>query len=314
MSSSSGGSPIKNEPKKKMQGHSESPALTRTTADDSRWFVILLAVVLIGLGTSIYFTISNEYVPVNKRTIFTEGSDIQSILTIEDNMQIPLQKFFDHKKSNIILELYFKDSKTNTLIKDVKLSSNGSSILTLKNDTLEQDKRRAGTYEASLEVGHPLLVKTYSEPYSVEIYYRKGNDTGPLKVEKIPFTWSSSTLDFGKLSYFWIVFLGVLFSRVFTFSQSSDGESKISTHFHKLELLWVPFSAVITLLIFSSFTDKVHPGSDVLTNLALAFGFGFGFDKIFEIWAKSPNRGEHRTTESKSGEGNSSSMDTSGSS
>jgi hypothetical protein len=49
----------------------------------------------------------------------------------------------------------------------------------------------------------------------------------------------------------------------------------------------VPFSAIITLLILSSFTDQVKLTGDIMTNLALAFGFGFGFDKVFQAWPKT---------------------------
>jgi hypothetical protein len=60
--------------------------------------------------------------------------------------------------------------------------------------------------------------------------------------------------------------------------------------FTSSELLWIPFSAVITLLIFSSFREQVKLTQDVIANTALAFGFGFGFDKVFETWKKAPDR------------------------
>lgn len=56
------------------------------------------------------------------------------------------------------------------------------------------------------------------------------------------------------------------------------------------ELIWVPFSAIITLLIFSSFVNQITLTKDIFLNLALAFGFGFGFDKVFEAWQKSPSQ------------------------
>jgi hypothetical protein len=37
-------------------------------------------------------------------------------------------------------------------------------------------------------------------------------------------------------------------------------------------------SAIIALLIFSSFQQQVHPTG----NISLAFAFGFGFDKVLE--------------------------------
>ena len=58
----------------------------------------------------------------------------------------------------------------------------------------------------------------------------------------------------------------------------------------KREYLWIPFSAIITLLIFTSFHEQVKLSSDILLNFALAFGFGFGFDKVFESWQKAPRQ------------------------
>jgi hypothetical protein len=54
------------------------------------------------------------------------------------------------------------------------------------------------------------------------------------------------------------------------------------------EYLWIPFSAIVTLLIFTSFHQQIKLSSDILLNFALAFGFGFGFDKVFESWNKAP--------------------------
>lgn len=88
--------------------------------------------------------------------------------------------------------------------------------------------------------------------YNIDIFYRtNANDTGPLLRMNIKFPWSITTLDFGDLTYFWIIFAGVVLSRVFTFSTSSETgkASKMTNQLKNLELIWVPFSAVITLLI-----------------------------------------------------------------
>ena len=54
------------------------------------------------------------------------------------------------------------------------------------------------------------------------------------------------------------------------------------------ELIWIPFSAIITLLIFASFIDQETLINDVILNLALTIGFGFSFDKVLEAWKKVP--------------------------
>ena len=89
------------------------------------------------------------------------------------------------------------------------------------------------------------------------------------------------------LNTFGSVALGVLASRVFTISKVSLNE--VSINLGVGELIWIPFSAVITLLIFSSFVNQISLSNDVILNLSLAFAFGFGFDKVFESWQKSPS-------------------------
>jgi len=253
-------------------------------------FFFLLIVFITGIILTAYFSIMSEYVPAHQKVIFRNGSDLAVIITIDDDMQIPLQNYFFHKKSLVKTEIYFKNQPI--FMKDVKLASNSTafspSIITVKDANVTNPTSKSRVLVAPVEIGHSLSLKNYSEPYYLDIYYRKGNDTGQLLRESIPFVWSVTTLDFGQPSYFWIVFSGVLLSRVFTFTRNPSTKVSGSIHLTRLELLWVPFSAFITLLIFSSFRNEFHPSQDIITNLALAFGFGFGFDKIFETWSKAP--------------------------
>jgi len=253
-------------------------------------FFFLLIVFISGIILTAYFSVMSEYVPAHQKVIYRNGSDLAVIITIDDDMQIPLQNYFFHKKSLVKTEIYFKNVPM--FMKDVKLASNSTafsaSIITVKDANVTNPTSKSRVLVAPVEIGHSLSLKNYSEPYYLDIYYRKGNDTGQLLRESIPFVWSVTTLDFGQPSYFWIVFFGVLLSRVFTFTRNPSTKVSGSIHLTRLELLWVPFSAFITLLIFSSFRNEFHPSEDIITNLALAFGFGFGFDKIFETWSKAP--------------------------
>jgi len=77
--------------------------------------------------------------------------------------------------------------------------------------------------------------------------------------------------------------MGVLLSRVF---ENITEKGKRGTSYKKLtaaQILWLPLSAIITLLIYTSFTEQISLNADILSNLALSFGFGFGFDKIFTL-------------------------------
>jgi hypothetical protein len=175
-----------------------------------------------------------------------------------------------------------------------------------------------------MRVGHPLFVANYTGNYELKIIYRLGDiqkfaesgsstsdDSFPellgnatdaalsgnvpdeilsdIRVVSIPLQYQVNALDFSKPEYFWIIALGVLASRVFAISKDTLNTASINLRVE--ELIWIPFSAIITLLIFSSFVDQVKLSADVIMNLSLAFGFGFGFDKVFEAWQKSPPRG-----------------------
>lgn len=251
--------------------------------------LVLLALVIsfaIGLIVTAYFTIALEYVPSNYTITPSNGTDMDVLVVRNNDIRVPVRDYFVHQPGTITAQLYFKH--TPLFIKDIKLSANSSQILTVKSDRLDlKSGGGSGIYTANVEIGHPLEVKTFSETYSVDIYYRRDVDAGQVLRQSIPFTWTVETLDFGKPSYFWIIFLGVVASRVF--SLSGSGQNPWSFLQGK-DLLWVPFSAIITLLIFSSFRDQVHLTADLMTNLALAFGFGFGFDKVFETWTKTTTR------------------------
>jgi hypothetical protein len=288
-------------------GSSNKHKRTKPKATNT-WFWILVGVAITGFVISAWITVSNEYVPINKKIIYANNSDIQAIITIDDNIGIPISAYFGHIKSSVSAAFYFP--KVPVYIKDVKLSSDSKSIITVKNGTMHLEnnthlttaylsKAKALKYNGDVEIGHPLQPNNFTEKYKIDIYYRTNKtDGGPLLTMSIPFGWSISTLNFGDPSYFWIIFAGVVLSRVFVFSQTSQSgsSSTVTTHLKKVELIWVPFSAIITLLIFSSFKQQVELGPNIMTNIALAFGFGFGFDKIFETWAaKSPSRGEEVT-------------------
>ena len=60
-------------------------------------------------------------------------------------------------------------------------------------------------------------------------------------------------------------------------SQKNQGGQ--DSQFSLRELIWIPFSVVISLLIFTAFRQQVTLTTDIATNFALAFGFGYAFDK-----------------------------------
>lgn len=296
-------------------------AATTSTAKTSKWFYIVLTVLIVGFIVTMYFTLANVYTPVNQEVITANNSDIFVVVRKEANILVPLSNFFYSKYTKMNVDIYFKDPslRKSSFISAPLLASNTSSLLSQFDARLTEDPIFT-RYNLTMKVGHPLYVANYTGNYELKIIYRLGetkeitptpsstengsseflaNATSmPLptnvpetllrniKVLSIPLHYQVNALDFSRPEYFWIIALGVLTSRVFAISK--DTLNTASIRLGVGELIWIPFSAIITLLIFSSFVDQVKLSADIIVNLSLAFGFGFGFDKVFEAWQKSP--------------------------
>lgn len=299
--------------------------MAAATVKSGKWFYIVLIILIAGFAITMYFTLANVYTPVNQQVVTADNSDIFVVVRKEANILVPLSNFFSPKYTKINVDIYFKDPslKKSSFISPPLLASNTSSLLSQYDSRLTEDPQFT-RYNLTMRVGHPLFVANFTGDYELKIIYRLGgtqnlaegesstlNNTSvellgnatdtPLpanipegllrniKIVSIPLQYQVNALDFSRPEYFWIIALGVLTSRVFAISKDTLNTASINLRVE--ELIWIPFSAIITLLIFTSFIDKVTLSADVIVNLSLAFGFGFGFDKVFEAWQKSPPRG-----------------------
>ncbi|MDQ3836167.1 MAG: hypothetical protein M3270_04445 [Thermoproteota archaeon] len=99
-------------------------------------------------------------------------------------------------------------------------------------------------------------------------------------------------------SYFWIVLVGVIVSRVLSLvldkleriqtAQTDQDKVKLKGEpiiLNNNDYVWIAFSFIIAILIFTSFTPQVQVNltTSIITNISLAFAFGFGFDKVLEV-------------------------------
>jgi hypothetical protein len=234
------------------------------------------------------YTTMIEYVPTSKEGITAANDDIYVIVTKEKDILLPVSSYFDTRTSRMDVDMYFKNPNLSpNSFRKIILSENNSSLLTI-NDIVNTTGRKLAKYDLALLVRHPLIVTNQTERYSLDIFYRLTNETiGDLKKLSIPVQWNVRSLDFSPINYFWIIFSGVLLSRVFSIPSVSPNPDAWRPLGNR-EYLWVPFSAIITLLIFTSFHQQIKLTADILLNFALAFGFGFGFDKVFESWNKAP--------------------------
>jgi hypothetical protein len=249
---------------------------------------ILTIIFLVGFAISIWYTTRIEYVPINHEAVNKSDDAIYVVVTKEKDILLPISTYFADRTSKMDVDIYFKiRNLSNANFRDIVLSENNSKLLTVK-DEVNKTSSNLALFDLNLLVRHPLAVTNHTERYSLDIFYRLPNETvGDLRKLSIPLQWNIQTLDFSPINYFFIIFGGVLLSRVFSIPTVSPNPASWNT-LDKREYLWVPFSAIVTLLIFTSFTQQIKLTSDILLNFALAFGFGFGFDKVFESWNKAP--------------------------
>ena len=86
-----------------------------------------------------------------------------------------------------------------------------------------------------------------------------GNNGAIFQNITIPFNWSIKTLDMSLFSYFWIVMIGVIVSRLLSLSLNKLQDTNNSIYSINLgirDIIWIGFSFIIALLIFQSFTLK----------------------------------------------------------
>jgi hypothetical protein len=266
-----------------------SPAASSKPSSNINTF-ILTAIFVVGFAISFWYTNMAEYVPMSLDDITAADDAIYVVVTKEKDILLPVSSYLDTRTSTMDVDIFFKTPNANEKsFRKMILSENNSNLITIK-DIVNTTGRKLAKYDLLLSVRHPLQIINLTEKYNLDIFYRLANETmGDLRKLSIPLEWNVRSLDFSALNYFWIIFSGVLLSRVFSLPSAWATPDKWNP-LGRREYLWIPFSAIITLLIFTSFHDQVRLSSDIILNFALAFGFGFGFDKVFESWQKAPRQ------------------------
>lgn len=272
-----------------------------------RWvFAVLLAVPIIAVSLLVVYywnQIVSRGAPVNERVETFNETDFLLVLS-RPNMDIPVHNVLVPKGAWVFVDIY---PNKRIKVETVKLSGNSSSSLNFNSELAQfssdgslvtnaqtvgqiQDSESGIYYRTWVEAYHPLEIIKTNETHVLTIVYRTlDNQTSgfshPL-VLKENFSWRIETWDLGNFNYFWIIFGGVLLSRIFPLLPNTSASMSERLKLRPIELVWVPFSAIITLLIFSSFKGQIQPTSDIIGNMALAFGFGFGFDKVLNMGHK----------------------------
>jgi hypothetical protein len=320
--------------------------------------IALFAAAAIILVIVTYFSIEYYVVPENISVdnIPTKQNVNMSVFVIkESTVLIPLKNAYSPHYSHIRV-LINHDNKSKIIgvnlstRSDSVLSINGTGAFVLQNHKLDNSTSNSQLYNGSpiscisqlsskqchqaiyttemdnytmdppLVAYHNYQVNNATKPYTLGIFYVNETD-GKLYELPLQFGWSIKTMDLDLLSYFLIVLIGVMASRILTLmlnklqdmkkkvddemKKKVDDEVKKKVDDEKVDLntksmenvirlnlkdyVWVVFSFVIAVLVFSSFSTQVHLTSYILINISLAFGFGFGFDKVLEVSQRFQN-------------------------
>jgi hypothetical protein len=254
--------------------------------------IIILAAV--GLIAVISLTEMEQYVPVSDREEDSNPNSNLSIRLIRDStILIPFRSVFPQfaVKPNLTAVIEFRPPIIN--ITNVKLTGPTNTILTYHGDFINTKFLPAyknktlpawqSTWAFKVSAQHDMTVDNSSNVYNLDISYINSTDWKSNHVS-VAFAWPIKTLNLSNLTYFWIVLIGVIVSKL-----SSDFLERP----HQLDnqsllrlYLGIGFSAIIALLIFANFQREVKMTGDILINISLAFGFGFGFDKVLEAGQK----------------------------
>jgi hypothetical protein len=260
--------------------------------------VIIMFTVIIGAAVIFtYISVIVESVPINYRVDKFDIQNMSMLIDREPTILIPLKNAapFPPRFTDIQASIYHN---VNTTIKAVKLSTNDSilsypSNFTFVSSGLTENVQR-DNYQMNANAIHPLTANNATGYYTIDILFFNKTDGVPQKWS-VPFSWTTKTMDMSIFSYFWIVLVGVIVSRVLSlvldkFEKIQKAQDKVKERDEAIILnnndyVWITFSFIIAILIFTSFTTQVqvHLTPSIIANISLAFAFGFGFDKVLEV-------------------------------
>lgn len=220
--------------------------------------------------------------PSTNITVTTfEGKDASYILSRPQTILVPLNGYTTPVEIQITVEIIPKSDNSITIDK-IFLSTNSKSVLSY--DGIMEKKDAGSVFSENISISHNFETKQFEETHLITVLYFDENSN--FQTEEMSLSWEITMMDINKLSYLGIILLGVLMSKVFFILRTKSNVSE-ETPEHwfvdKKDFLLIPFSAIITLLLYSSFTDQVSLGSDIIKNFSLAFGFGLGFDSVLRL-------------------------------
>jgi hypothetical protein len=266
--------------------------------------VIIFSIIIGMAAIFVYSSVIVGSVPINYfGETFSGPNNMSIVIDKERTVSIPLQNAAPFPPRDTIINATVYHNM-NTTIQAVKLSS-ADSILSHPPNFRPIDKSNLTTnvqienYTIQPNAHHNFQIKNATGQYTIEVLYSNNTVTTPQKWA-VPFSLSTKTEDMSIFSYFWIVLIGVMASRLISLvldkveEKRDRGTLPLGSTQEPIELditdyVWIIFSFIIAILIFSSFNTQVQLTTTIVANISLAFGFGFGFDKVLEVAKRFQN-------------------------
>jgi hypothetical protein len=260
---------------------------------------LLFLAIGICLSITMYITIAYESFPKNNlSTMNNPSKDFAVQVSRDSTLRIPIRNVIDPVRSNLDVKIFHNVDGTNIL--PLQLSTTSDSPLSYSNDNFRNSTKhdtagnktqRVDNYNLPIFARHTGEVSNKSYVYTLDITYL--NSTGARNNVAVPFSWAILTTDLSTLTYFWIVLIGVIVSRLLTLAlnkleeaRTNQPKGRLSINFptySQKDYLWILFSFLIAVILFGSFRSQVDLTSNIIINISLAFGFGFSFDKVLEV-------------------------------
>jgi hypothetical protein len=282
---------------KRVIGRIPDPKLATST--------IIIFSLLMGLSAILTYTsVIVESVPINHFVDKVDGQGMSIFIDREPTVLIPLKTVTPFPPRSTAIQVGISHNTSNA-IETVKLSTTDSILsypakFTFVNSKSVNDSQR-DNYTMEAYANHNLEVGNSTRQYTIDVIYSNATSNLPQKWS-VPFNWPIQTMNMSIFSYFWIVLIGVLVSRLLSLvldklekiEQTQDPVLKNNIKGQQIALnindyIWITFSFIIAILIFSSFNEQVELTTNIIFNISLAFGFGFGFDKVLEVAKRFQN-------------------------
>jgi hypothetical protein len=155
-----------------------------------------------------------EYVPINDvKSVYSNGN-LTLYIDRPSTLIVPVRNMLTPVERN--LQLIMNYSYHNITITGAKLSTASDSILSYYGDFANTGGNQFGQqiWDMKVNAEHNGEVKNTTNPYTVDVFYI--NNKGKPEKFTAGFNWPIKTSDFNMVTYFMLVFVGVLLSKYTT--------------------------------------------------------------------------------------------------